>query len=77
MAQNYTDLEDRCSIARLHAAGQSVRQIAAAPDRSPSPPIVLTTLPHRAANSARPIGNLRQVAPLVARLTRHAAERRA
>jgi len=29
-------LEDRCSIARLHEAGQSIRQIAAALDREPS-----------------------------------------
>jgi len=38
MAQHYTHLvlEDRCSIARLHEGGQSVRQIAAALDRSPS-----------------------------------------
>src|SRR5580658_5351756 len=38
MAQQYShlDLEDRCSIARLHEAGQSRRQIAAALDRSPS-----------------------------------------
>ena len=38
MAGNYShlDLEDRCSIARLHEGGQSVRQIAAALDRSPS-----------------------------------------
>ena len=38
MAGNYAhlDLEDRCSIARLHEAGQSIRQIAAALDRSPS-----------------------------------------
>jgi IS30 family transposase len=38
MVQHYAhlDLEDRCSIARLHEAGQSIRQIAAALDRSPS-----------------------------------------
>jgi IS30 family transposase len=38
MAQTYAhiDLEDRCAIARLHEAGQSIRQIAAALDRSPS-----------------------------------------
>src|SRR5271163_781356 len=38
MSQDYThlELEDRCSIARLHEAGQSIRQIAAALDRSPS-----------------------------------------
>jgi len=38
MAGNYShlELEDRCSIARLHEGGQSVRQIAAALDRSPS-----------------------------------------
>ncbi len=38
MAGNYShlDLEDRCSIARLHEAGQSIRQIAAALDRAPS-----------------------------------------
>jgi len=29
-------LEERCSIARLREAGQSVRQIAAALDRQPS-----------------------------------------
>jgi transposase, IS30 family len=29
-------LEERCSIARLHEAGQSIRQIAAAMDRQPS-----------------------------------------
>ena len=29
-------LEERCSIARLHEDGQSIRQIAAALDRSPS-----------------------------------------
>ena len=35
---NYTQLslEERCSIARLHEAGQSIRQIAAALDRQPS-----------------------------------------
>jgi transposase, IS30 family len=32
----HLDLEDRCSIARLHEAGQSIRQIAATLDRSPS-----------------------------------------
>ena len=38
MAQRYSrlELEDRRSIARLHEAGQSIRQIAAALDRSPS-----------------------------------------
>jgi len=38
MSQDYThlELEDRCSIARLHEGGQSIRQIAAALDRSPS-----------------------------------------
>jgi transposase, IS30 family len=38
MAQQYShlELEDRCSIARLHEGGQSIRQIAAALDRSPS-----------------------------------------
>src|SRR3984957_9887100 len=38
MAQQYDHLtlEDRCSIARLHEAGQSIRQTAAALDRSPS-----------------------------------------
>ena len=38
MAQQYDQLtlEDRCSIARLHEGGQSIRQIAAALDRSPS-----------------------------------------
>jgi IS30 family transposase len=32
----HLDLEDRCAIARLRQAGQSIRQIAAALDRSPS-----------------------------------------
>ena len=38
MAQTYAqlDLEDRCAIASLHQAGQSIRQIAAALDRAPS-----------------------------------------
>ena len=38
MAQQYRQLtlDDRCTIARLHEAGQSLRQIAAALDRSPS-----------------------------------------
>ena len=38
MPQDYThlDLDDRCAIARLHEGGQSIRQIAAALDRSPS-----------------------------------------
>ena len=38
MEQSYAhlDLEDRCAIARLHQQGCSIRQIAAAPDRSPS-----------------------------------------
>ncbi len=38
MAQQYRhlDLEDRCAIARLHEAGQSRREIAAALDRAPS-----------------------------------------
>ena len=38
MAEHYPhlSLEDRCAIARLHEAGQSHRQIAAALDRSPS-----------------------------------------
>src|SRR5208283_2205606 len=38
MSQDYThlELEDRCSIARLHEGGQSIRQIAAPLDRSPS-----------------------------------------
>jgi IS30 family transposase len=38
MAVQYShlELEDRCSIARLHEAGQSTRQIAAALDRLPS-----------------------------------------
>lgn len=38
MAQQYDHLtlEERCAIARLHEAGQSLRQIAAALDRSPS-----------------------------------------
>ena len=35
---NYSQLsiEERCSIARLREAGQSIRQIAAALDRQPS-----------------------------------------
>ena len=38
MARTYAqlDLEDRCTIATLHQAGQSIRQIAAALDRSAS-----------------------------------------
>lgn len=38
MGRNYThfSLEERCSIARLHEAGQSLRQIAASLDRAPS-----------------------------------------
>jgi len=38
MGKRYTQLtlEDRCTIARLRADGQSIRQIAAALDRSPS-----------------------------------------
>ncbi len=38
MAQQHRhlDLEDRCAIARLHEAGQSRREIAAALDRAPS-----------------------------------------
>src|SRR5215472_8421865 len=38
MEQSYAhlDLEDRCAIARLHQQGCSIRQIAAALDRSPS-----------------------------------------
>ena len=38
MGEQYAqlDLEERCTIARLHEAGQSIRQIAAALDRSPS-----------------------------------------
>jgi IS30 family transposase len=38
MGQTYLQLklEDRCTIARLHEAGQSCRQIAAALDRAPS-----------------------------------------
>ena len=35
-AYNHLTLEDRCSIARLHEGGQSIRQIAAALDRAPS-----------------------------------------
>src|SRR6202790_4497881 len=39
MGRNYEQLslDDRCEIARLSANGSSVRQIAAALDRSPSP----------------------------------------
>jgi len=33
---DHITLEDRCTIARLHEGGQSLRQIAAALDRSPS-----------------------------------------
>jgi IS30 family transposase len=33
---DHVTLEDRCTIARLHEGGQSLRQIAAALDRSPS-----------------------------------------
>jgi transposase, IS30 family len=33
---DHVTLEDRCTIARLHEGGQSIRQIAAALDRSPS-----------------------------------------
>ena len=38
MGQNYTQLgiEDRCELARLHAQGCSLRQIAATLDRAPS-----------------------------------------
>ena len=38
MGQGYEQLtlDDRCTIARLHEGGQSIRQIAAALDRSPS-----------------------------------------
>ena len=38
MGQQYTqlNLEDRCTIARLHAEGLSIRQIAATLDRAPS-----------------------------------------
>jgi IS30 family transposase len=38
MAQHYShlDLEARCAIARLHEAGESIRQIATTLDRSPS-----------------------------------------
>jgi len=35
-AYKHFDLEDRCSIARLHEGGQSIRQIATALDRAPS-----------------------------------------
>jgi len=35
-AYSHLGLEDRCSIARLHEAGQSIRQIASALDRAPS-----------------------------------------
>jgi IS30 family transposase len=33
---HHLSFEERCSIARLHEAGQSIRQIAAALDRQPS-----------------------------------------
>jgi IS30 family transposase len=36
MSYSQLSFEERCSIARLHEAGQSVRQIAAALDRQPS-----------------------------------------
>lgn len=38
MGRYYTqlDIEDRCELARLHAAGRSLRQIAAVLDRAPS-----------------------------------------
>ena len=38
MGKRYTQLgiEERCELARLHAAGSSLRQIAAALDRAPS-----------------------------------------
>lgn len=38
MGQRYAQfgIEERCAIAQLHSAGQSIRQIAAALDRSPS-----------------------------------------
>jgi IS30 family transposase len=35
-AYEHLGLEERCTIARLHEAGQSLRQIAAALDRAPS-----------------------------------------
>ena len=38
MGRHYTQLriEDRCELARLHAQGASLRQIATALDRAPS-----------------------------------------
>src|SRR6476620_616610 len=36
MSYRQLSFEERCSSARLHEAGQSIRQIAAALDRSPS-----------------------------------------
>jgi IS30 family transposase len=38
MGRSYDQLsfEERCSIAELHRAGRSIRQIAAAVDRQPS-----------------------------------------
>ena len=38
MGHHYTklDLEERCELARLYAAGHSIRQIAASLDRAPS-----------------------------------------
>ena len=38
MGRHYTqlDIEDRCELARLHAQGRSLRQIAAALDRAPA-----------------------------------------
>jgi len=50
MSQDYTHLalEDRCSIARLYEAGQSIRQTAAALDRPP-PPIVVESARERTA----------------------------
>ena len=44
-------LEERCSIARLHEAGQSIRQIAAALDRQPS-----TVARELKRNSGRKVG---------------------
>ena len=44
-------LEDRCSIAALHAQGRSIRQIAAALDRAPS-----TVSRELKRNSGRQVG---------------------
>src|SRR5690242_6192099 len=54
MGQSYDhlSLEDRCKIARLQAEGRSIRQIAAALDRSPS-----TIMRELKRNSAKTVYN--------------------